>query len=421
MTVFIVALNLLFLFGIAVILWRKQDQAVRPVYWPALGVKLLAGIGLGLIYQYYYSAGDTFYFFDQARNPARLFQTDSQAYFNFLWQDADEEWKGSARSAFFVKIISLISILTGGNYWITSLWFSMISFLGSLYLVKCIVRFFPDAKWSAALAFLFFPSVVFWGSGVIKESVGLAGLLVLSGMFLKAMMNKMPGPLEFFFGLVSFWIVWNLKYYWIAVFLPVVVTSWAVHFASARLPIPFRWKLICWPFLFILLCLGASLTHPNFYLERFLQVVLENNQAFVAISDPGELIHYDSLEATWISVIRNAPWALVSGLFRPFLSEGDSLLKVAVSLENTLILLLCLASLGRIREFLRSPNRLITLTVIVYTFLLCIFLALSTPNLGSLARYKVGFIPFLIFLVTYKNPVIQRLLSLFAFKRLKRD
>ena len=119
-------------------------------------------------------------------------------------------------------------------------------------------------------------------------------------------------------------------------------------------------------------------------------------------------------------MIGNAPWALASGLFRPFLWEADTLLKLAVSLENVFILLLCIISLVRIREFLRAQNSLITLSVIVFVVLLCIFLALSTPNLGSLARYKVGFTPFLIFLVIYKNPLINYALSLPALGNLKK-
>ena len=316
MTLFVSTLNLSVILGLAVLIWRKQDQAIRPLFWPALIIKLLGGMVLGFIYQRYYSTGDTFYFFDLAKEQAQLFHTHAGAYFDFLWRDADEEWKGAARSVFFVKIISLIAILTQSNYWITSLWFSLLSFLGSLYLVSCIVRLFPGAKWAAALAFLFFPSVVLWGSGVIKESIGLAALQVLSGIFLKAMMNKSPGPVELVFGLLGFWIVWNLKYYWIAVFLPVIITSLVVHITSIRFKIPSHLKLSYWVILFVILCLGVSLSHPNFYFERFLQVVIENHQAFVSVSDPSDLIHYESLRATWLSVAANAPWALVSGLFR---------------------------------------------------------------------------------------------------------
>ena len=414
------AINLFAILGLAFLMEGKQEPDVRSLFWPALTMKLLAGIGLGLVYQQYYLTGDTFNFFDQGSMQAHLFKTDPRAYLDFLWNDSDVEWKGAARSAFFVKMVSIIAVLTDGNYWITSLWFSFVSFLASLYLFKMVTRCFEGAKPAAALSFLFFPSVVFWGSGIIKESMGLAALMVLSGVYLKIMMNGVPRWLGFVFAALSFWVVWNLKYYWISVFLPVVCTSLTVQAVSIPLNIPSRLKLSLWIILFFILCQGVSLLHPNFYPDRILQVVIENNQAFVSHSEPHDLIHYQALEATWMSIVVNSPWALVSGLFRPFLWEADTLLKFVVALENGLVLLLFISSFGRLRDFIRSQDRLITLSVIVYVFLLCVFLALSTPNFGSLARYKVGFMPFLLFLLSYKNPLIHYVLSLPLFKRLKK-
>lgn len=412
MILFVSAITLFAILGFAFLMERKQDAVVRSLFWPALGMKLLAGIGLGLVYQRYYLSGDTFHFFDQATVQADLFKTNAVAYLDFLWQDSDVEWKGAARSAFFVKMVSIVAIVAHGNYWVTSLWFSFASFIASWYLFKIVTRFFEGATSAAALAFLFFPSVVFWGSGVIKECMALAALMVLSGVYLKTMMKVVPGVLEFVLAALSFWIVWNLKYYWISVFLPVVCTSLVVQAVSIRLKIPSRLKLSLWIILFLILCLGASLLHPNFYPDRILQVVIENNQAFVSHSDSDDLIQYGMLEATWVSIVVHSPWALLSGLFRPFLWEADTLLKLVAALENGLVLVLCLSSFGRIRDFLQSRNKLISLSVIVYVLTLCVFLALSTPNFGSLARYKVGFLPFFIFLLSYKNPLIHYVLSL---------
>jgi hypothetical protein len=43
--------------------------------------------------------------------------------------------------------------------------------------------------------------------------------------------------------------------------------------------------------------------------------------------------------------------------------------------------------------------------------LLAIFLALSTPNFGTLSRYKIGFFPFLVFLTLYKNPLLGKIMQ----------
>jgi hypothetical protein len=59
------------------------------------------------------------------------------------------------------------------------------------------------------------------------------------------------------------------------------------------------------------------------------------------------------------------------------------------------------------RERLRQPVSILFLATASYCIVLCVFLALSTPNLGTLSRYRVGFLPFLIFLLAYRNPLID--------------
>jgi hypothetical protein len=44
---------------------------------------------------------------------------------------------------------------------------------------------FRKRQTAAALAFLFFPSVVFWSSGLVKETLALAGIFWMSTIFLR--------------------------------------------------------------------------------------------------------------------------------------------------------------------------------------------------------------------------------------------
>ncbi len=52
-----------------------------------------------------------------------------------------------------------------------------------------------------------------------------------------------------------------------------------------------------------------------------------------------------------------------------------------------------------------NGNRLIVMAALVFICVLCIFLALSTPNLGTLSRYRVGFLPFFVLLTLADHPV----------------
>jgi len=409
--VIIACLNSLVIAGIAFWWWRSLEGFSRFIFWPSLFLKLAAGIGLGLLYRYYYGNGDTFYFYTEAVELANVFFSNTWEYVQFIFQrpEAASQEEGSLRTTFLVKVISVFAVFTGSSYWITSLWFSFISFLASFYLFKVITKYFRKSEVAAALALLFFPSIVFWSAGIIKESIGLAALLIMAAFYLKIMKGEkwtIPG---FLVPLLCLWIVWNLKYYWLAVFLPVVITSLLCYYGFLYFKISSGYKLLCWAVLFMLLTFGISLTRPNFYFDRIFGVIAENYQAFAAISDKSDLIDYYKLSSNWQSIVLNSPWALFSGLFRPFLWEADNLLKIITSLENSLILVLCLASVSRLKNFIIAPDKLLTLSVIVYSVLLCIFLALSTPNLGSLSRYKVGFLPFFVFLVSYQNPLIDHL------------
>jgi hypothetical protein len=400
--------------------WKRQAKGIQALFWPAWIVKLGAGLAMGWIYQYYYSSGDTIILFNMAQEKTASFFNAPRAYLDFIFQDNNQEWKGVARSIFLVKIISIVNIFTGSNYWITSLWFSLFSFLSSIYLVSVVCQSVEQSKMAAAFAFLFFPSVVFWGSGIIKESLALTGLLLLSVVYLKIMLKQRLTWQDVLWILPAGWILWGLKYYWAAVFLPVVITSLAIHFSVIRWPSLSTFKVGFWIILFIVICFGVSFIHPNFYPTNFLNVLVGNHDAYVVTSGPGDLVHYNQLQPTGWSILTNSPAALIAALFRPFVWEADNILKSITAFENLIILVLTFTSLARLRNVFRSKENLIPFSMVAYIILLGLFLALSTPNLGTLARYKVGFMPFFIFLIVYRNPLVESL-ALNLPKKLKNN
>ncbi len=381
------------------------------LFWSSLVFKLLAGLAVGIVYRNYYDGGDTFSFFDQACRHAQIMKSDFREYVRFLWHDPDVEWKGAARSLFFVKLVSVFAAVSDGNYWVTSLWLSFISFSGCWYLFRKICLCFDQAELSAAVAFLFFPSAIFWGSGVVKESVAFASIATLAGVFISFMRRRTLHSIEYIPSGIALWMAWNLKYYWLAAFLATAGPSLIEAAMSRRVSLSNRSKWLVWMVCFVSLVTVATLIHPNFKPTRLVTVIVENNIAFGQSSRSSGYIHYYNLQPDWMSIVTNSPWALVSGLFRPFLWEADTLLKVLAALENTFLLVAVLGALRRISLLGRSPAGDLTVAVLAYVILLCVFLALSTPNFGSLARYKVGFLPFFVFVIVYNNPSITLLKS----------
>lgn len=421
MQIIVAIIHIIILAAFSYGLWKREFSSLKIYFWPALIAKVLAGIALGLLYTYYYPVGDTFQYFEDGTKLTALAQDDLNSYFAFLWSgnESFDIWTTivlkEPRALFLIKIVSLLCLITLNNYWIISIYFSMASFYGAWLLAKQIVVLNQSYRNAVAIAFLFFPSVVFWSSGLIKESLAMACLFFLSSHFIKAWIKEKLTIAEWFFLMFTLWMLWNLKYYYLAVFLPIVFTSLIVK--TFLLPILNSKKifvqLMVWFIVLTVPVVAISFVRPNFYPERFLQVIVSNNQAFLERSDPQDAIQFDYLQPTVISVLMNSPKALFSGLFRPFVWESHSVFQLLVAIENACIFLLTLAALFRWRTLLQSPHRLLVFSIVSYAILLCIFLTLSTPNFGTLARYKIGFMPFFLLVILIDNPILSRISSFY--------
>jgi hypothetical protein len=253
---------------------------------------------------------------------------------------------------------------------------------------------------------LFFPSVVFWSSGIIKETLALGAVAMVAFHFL-SLIRDQKITWRSLIGLIFFlWLLLNLKYYWAAVLLPSMIAGLAIHWTVERKTQKPTILAIAWVSVFLLLSIAATFSHPNFYLDNLLSVIVENHNAYKNVSRPGGIIGYYDLSASWWSVIVNSPLALLSGLFRPTIFEASSLTNFAAGIENLLLLVLVLFRLRSVRMPI-AENRLIVFSTLGYIMVLCVFLALSTPNLGTLSRYRVGFLPFFVVLILVNHPLLK--------------
>jgi len=152
------------------------QTSLKSFYLPALILKLIAGVILGLIYFEYYNGGDTVHYDLYAKQMAELAYDSPGNYItSFFVPDTGEgQFLGETRSQLLINLISLFYLLTGSSYWITSLYFSFIGFTAMWWIANLIADKFPGFRKNSAIAFLFVPSVVFWSSGITKESLLIA-------------------------------------------------------------------------------------------------------------------------------------------------------------------------------------------------------------------------------------------------------
>ena len=394
-----------------------RSAPLARVFVPALVYKVAMGWLLGAIFFFYYRGGDTIHYFNDASLLAQLAYHNPTEYFRVLvgWQAPPSAlvYLNQPRALFFDKLLSVVAIFSYRNYWIGSVYLSLLSFGGCWKLANALSRRFPQHRAAAAAAFLFYPSVVFWSAGILKESVAVAAITLMVCQTLKLTTHdhtpKSLVRIILSLGLAG-WMLWELKYYYAVVLIPMLISialtqQLMKHEATV---VRFATILIGWAIGGTLL----SLLHPLLGIDNLANLLLHKHDTMVLLSDSSYIIHFVSLDGSVGKFLVNAPWALFSGLFRPLVGEGSTLLQWIAALENTGLLLLTAGALVHGRWNRASPSEsLWVFATLLYIATLAVMLAFVSPNFGSLVRYRVAFLPFLVYLVLAGNPWFQSLFS----------
>ena len=367
-----------------------NEDFSKWIFAGGLFLKCSAGIIVGLIFIYQYKSGDSLKFFELA---TELLARKKASIFS-LWFDGSSGMglENEPRVFFFVKILSFFFLITGGSYWLSALYFSFVSFLASWYFIIEFVKIYPKHKVVTIISFLVMPSLVFWSSGILKGTIANAALVVLIGCVLKIYHHKKLTLVEFFIALLCGFVLLKIKHYLLVVFLlfsGMLLCIWVYHKFRSRLR---------WLFSTAILLISLSLTqfiHPYLTISRIPLTIYETNLAIANKTDSDAQLDIVIDNPDWISVIKEIPTALYTGLFRPSLFDSTPIWGIVHKIENLILLgLVMLTFLIAIKTRPRINWSIIIPSVVCISILASI-LALSTPNLGSLVRYKNAFMPFL--------------------------
>ncbi|MFT6883317.1 MAG: hypothetical protein ACJAVY_002121, partial [Marinoscillum sp.] len=378
--------QLLFISVLAYLLYHFQPYGKEKfVYWTAFALKVFCAWLLGYVYLQSLQSGDTLFFHKQA---SLLFEKAGESwslYFQELFTPRYPVFKGEARNELFIKILSVVYLFTNGNYWIAALFFSALSFFSSWHLFKTVSKIYPSTKRSAQIAFLFVPSVVFWSSGVLKDSIIFSAICVLAGILIKYQTSIKASYREVTLTFLSLLILFYLKFYLFALvtFLLAIV---AVYSLMNRLFKNKTHRILIFCLAIILFGSLATLTNRNLNFDQLPISILESHYSYVENAD----FQFSELQANYPSLIIHLPQSLVAGLFRPWPWESNSALIIA-TIENMLHLLLLGFNIYYFRQVRLEFN---TITALIFITILACFLSITTPNFGTLIRYKIVYLPF---------------------------
>ena len=128
----------------------------------------------------------------------------------------------------------------------------------------------------------------------------------------------------------------------------------------------------------------------------------------------GSNIEIKELEPTFISFLSALVPAYVNALFRPFVTEANSLIKLVCCVENLVFLILFIYMCIRFKPMDNNQLRFALFTI-MFTVLLYGLIGMTTPNLGALVRYKIPAMPFILFSILTATD-FNRLKKLLRFR-----
>lgn len=414
MSLLIYFLNALILVGL--MMWlRKQSWAgtLQPYFMPALLLKLLCGIILGLIYHHYYGEGDTLTYYKASLKLTDHALNNPGAYARLIFfnEFESEQFRstipfsshpGFSNSFFMLKCVSLLNLLTGSSYYLNTLYFSIFSFWGMAKLTAVLARVYPAAKNAAILAFLFFPTVIFWSSGLLKDAVMMGTMCWTVAFILQLGHGQKVRLLEIVLLPFMLYLFIRVKIFFSAALLLFLGSYLLVKLLIKIKPALQNVWVQLGIYVGILLIAGVaamqlvSVYRPDFIMEQ----LVYSYEGMRALSSHVAHIEYPNLQPEFWSLLIHSPEAFLNTVFRPLIGESFALLYLLAGLENLLLMaLFVLALVSAISKKHRSLFSLFYLALLFFIVVAAIIIGISTPNFGTLIRYRIIFLPFLVYML----------------------
>ncbi|MCF8258745.1 MAG: hypothetical protein K9J06_14410 [Flavobacteriales bacterium] len=401
---------------------RRQERDIElndayRFYTRAIMFKVLMGLALAGVYAFVYGGGDTINFWTDAQSLTALLFVDFNCYldillgnltksnfFCFTWETGRPIYYLKDPQSFMIpRLISLPYLLTIRAFFGCTVLIAWIAFGGVWRLYIVFAEEYPSIKKELAICFLFMPSVVFWGSGILKDTFTFTAVCWMTYAVYNLLIKRTNTSWSIVYLIVSGWLLISIKPYIFVALLPGTVI-WVVFKRIQGVGNPVV-RILVAPIILMIGAVGASFvfSQASSNLGDYGDVDTMLNKAVVTQNDlkqeyyGGNTFDIGAFEPTVPGVLSKAPIAIFSGLFRPMLWEAKSTFMLVTAIENTAVLLFFIFMVFKVGP-LRYVSGTLSEPMSMFGFVFAIFFSfavgLTTANFGSLVRYKIPAMPF---------------------------
>ncbi len=385
----------------------KKNQLFKTVF-PSYAfliviflLKFLCGLLVGWIYGSYYHSGDTFAYLHDVNVLQKLLFEHPIQYLKIISAiDSNDPalhqvynklyvWFDGGYNTFYndnqtlIRINSLFRIFSFGFYEVHVLFMSFISLCGLMMIFRVASFYSQQKRKLIALAIFCVPSVLLWGSGLMKEPLQLFSMGFVLWRF-HLLNNKLTTKNIFLF-IISFALLFFTRNYILLLFIPGLI-AWCIY--------PRYKNLYCTLLFTVCYCVAITIgfqlrkVFPQFDIAQLLydkQIIYWKNAVYYHANS---LINRVPFAPSSVSVIKRSPEAFWLTLSQPYLWECKNPLYYFSALENILFIVLFVWMILKLDRITLKYNPVFAFSL-CFCIALFIVIGLTTPVVGSIVRYKV--------------------------------
>lgn len=402
---------------------RKYSSLHQKTFIKAFYFKVICSILFALITAYYYQGGDSEMFLYAVRDMKLAVQAKQLSFSDLLFMEKVDDQHplsyffqqdnlkypviGFMRHApnFMVPKLGLIPYLIFFNsYMAMALFFSFFALGGAIRLYKLMLYYFPHLQKEVALATLFLPSVCYWSSGFLKDSLCLGAIGFLLYGLLNIFILRKEQLFSFIWVLISCYILYTTKVYILLALIPGIgfwlfgeLSSGIKSIALKRFITAVTLLIAAFAAFYFVNYLTSETALSKFSVDNILETSDYSRKIFERRGDEGSSFQLNTTNPALLFLN-----GMVATFFRPFPWEINSFIVLFSALESFIFLSL-LVYLFYNKGFIAPIKKIFDTPILVLSFSFAIIFAvsigISTTNFGSLSRYKIPCLPFYLMFV----------------------
>lgn len=394
-----------------------KDKEMRRYFIPAITLKLFGSLALGLVYQFYYKGGDTFSYFTHGSKHVwnafleeplaglwMIFTPSCNYNHAFAHYTSNMLYFCDSSSYFVIRISGLIGLFTFHTYVANAMFFALISFAGVWSMFVTFSGIYPQLKKQIVMACFLLPSVIFWGSGLLKDSITFGCLGLFFSAFYAIFVKRKYSFGTMLLFAVSFWIIKSIKIYIILCFIP-AAALWLFMMYNEKIRSRMT-RILLRP---IMILIGAffgylaadyvSKEDGKYSMDKIANTAKSTSYWLSQVSrmEKGSGYSLGEVDYTVTGIMSKIPAAINVTLFRPYIWESKNIVMVLSALESLFFLYLTFVTVikaGVKKTFEIISSQPIVAASLVFSLSFAFAVGFSTSNFGTLVRYKIPMMPF---------------------------